>query len=1223
VLFCKFAKKNRMKTEIKNISRSLNKAYLARSLYIDDIKLFKENFETLLHATKPSDSEETLKDYINIFFRDTYYKNKFAIKENVNNIDLAIYNGKDETAQIGVLIETKALKNNAEMISADDLNKKAFQELIKYYLEERKKNLEIKHLIITNSIDWYIFDATEFERIFYENKDFLKTYNDWANERLVNKNSDLFYTEIAKPFIATTEESIVCTHFKLPDLNQISTLSNEKWIELYKVFSPEHLLKLPFQNDSNTLNREFYNELLYIVGLQETKVKNVRKIERLPEKERQDGSFMENAVNILISDELISRKQTLSGFENLTDLDEEEQLFSIGLELCITWLNRILFLKLLESQLVKYNNSKDFLFLNTSKIRDFEELRELFFEVLAVKTNERKAVFQNKFSKIPYLNSSLFELTDLERETVKINQLKTHYELPVFGATVLKDENGKKISGKLPVLQYLFDFLDSYNFASDNKAEIQDTNKTIINSAVLGLIFEKLNGYKEGSYYTPGFVTMYMCRENIRKTVVQKFKAENEFKTIENFTDLYNQIDKIPIQKANEIFNSLKICDPAVGSGHFLVSALNELITLKSELKILIDSNGKRLRDLDIEVINDELYLTVEREAFTYNYKKSESQNVQKTLFHEKQNLIENCLFGVDINPKSVNICRLRLWIELLKNAYYTKESNYTELETLPNIDINIKCGNSLISHFSLNGKTNSQSLKTFTQKYKQVVADYKNTTDRSTKRALERFITEQKENFARTVNPNDEDLKNIRKIESEIGTMPIFFNKDEQTQWQLKLKHLGNEKQKLQELYDEKLKSIYSNSFEWRFEFPEVLDDNGYFVGFDLVIGNPPYMYSRNQKFNNLEKKYYYTNFQLNSNQLNTFGLFIERATHLLNKTGRTSFIIPNNFLTINSYSKFRKYLVENFNELSFVNILSKVFEKANVDTCVLNFAKNETKILTLGEFEDEKLIFLKEIDIKQLSAPDYIIQISAYKNSEIYAILEKIEKNSFQLHETATVSTGLKVYQTGKGKPAQTDDIKQNRKFHSTTKFNQSYEKYLEGADVGRYLLKWSGEYLNYGEWIAEQRKTVPFSGKRLLVRQIPSLPPYCINSVYTEDTFYNDINSMVIFKPLQFDLHYIIALLNSKLLSFWFVNTFDKLQRNIFPQFKVNELAQFPICKTQVTDPKYTQIIGTTGKILAAKKQNPKADTKKLEQQIDKLVYKLYNLTETEIKTIESQL
>ena len=155
--------------------------------------------------------------------------------------------------------------------------------------------------------------------------------------------------------------------------------------------------------------------------------------------------------------------------------------------------------------------------------------------------------------------------------------------------------------------------------------------------------------------------------------------------------------------EANQIINSIKICDPAVGSGHFLVSALNELIAIKSELGVLQDrqEQPKRIKDYDVRVEQDELVISDEDgDYFKYNPSDTTSQRIQEALFEEKQEIIENCLFGVDLNPKSVEICRLRLWIELLKNAYYYRnEDGQRVLQTLPNIDINIKCGNSLASN--------------------------------------------------------------------------------------------------------------------------------------------------------------------------------------------------------------------------------------------------------------------------------------------------------------------------------------------------------------------------------------------------------------------------------------------------------------------------------------------------------------------------------------------
>ncbi len=454
-------------------------------------------------------------------------------------------------------------------------------------------------------------------------------------------------------------------------------------------------------NDSNILNQEFYNELLHIIGLYETN-DNFRRILRLKPNERKPASFLESVIAAIETNKP-SISHLPSG-ENRLILNAEEQIFNVAFELCLTWINRVIFLKLLEAQLISFNEpsfKSEFEFLNIQKISNFNELSELFFDVLLIEPQKRKPHFQQKFAHIPYLNNSLFEETQIENEVLKINQLNDNALLPIFDETVLKDSGGKPLTGTRTLLQYLFDFLDSYNFSS-NPTEQHPSAKTLISSSVLGLIFEKLNGYKEGSFYTPGFVTMYMCRETLRKATIQKFVSTQlpNFENVHDFNDLRDKMKTISLKQANDIFNSIKICDPAVGSGHFLVSALNELIAIKSELGILTDHNGELLQNVYCQVQNDELYVTHFEQPFVYDYHKQESQFVQETIFNEKRTLIENCLFGVDINPKSVQICRLRLWIELLKNAYYknTHYQEFKELETLPNIHINIKCGNSLIS---------------------------------------------------------------------------------------------------------------------------------------------------------------------------------------------------------------------------------------------------------------------------------------------------------------------------------------------------------------------------------------------------------------------------------------------------------------------------------------------------------------------------------------------
>src|SRR5690554_1217459 len=656
--------------------KALNKAFLKVKPNRTEIEGFKSHLIQLLDHINDDESEEFHKNLVIDFLKKTYYDPNHFVNTKGRN-DLVIHNGDKATTPVGVIIEAKKPTNRAEMVTKERLNVKAFQELVLYYLRERitQKNIEVKHLIITNINEWFIFDAIVFDRLFAQNKGFVKQFQDFEEKRLADISTGFFYKQVAEPFIAEIKQNIEFTYFDIRDYEKPLRNNNQKddnqLIALFKLLSPEHLLKLPFVNDSNSLDKQFYSELLHIIGLEETKEGSKKVIGRKKKGERNPGSLLENAIIQLDSLDKISRIENPARFGE----NEKERLFNVGLELSITWINRILFLKLLEAQLITYHKGDEsYEFLNFEKIPDYDALNKLFFQVLAKQYSERTELVQKAFEKVPYLNSSLFEPNEMEHKMLFISNLEDEYEMPIYSASVLKDKKGKRRTGKINPLEYLFEFLGSYDFTSEGGENIQEENKTLINASVLGLIFEKINGYKDGSFFTPGFITMYMCRETIRKAVVQKFNEAKGW----NCTDIPSLYDKIEDRnEANEIINYLKICDPAVGSGHFLVSALNEMIAIKNDLRVLQDREGQRLKEYHFEVVNDELIVTDEEgELFEYNPNNRESQRVQEALFHEKQTLIENCLFGVDINPNSVKICRLRLWIELLKNAYYKTSSS-------------------------------------------------------------------------------------------------------------------------------------------------------------------------------------------------------------------------------------------------------------------------------------------------------------------------------------------------------------------------------------------------------------------------------------------------------------------------------------------------------------------------------------------------------------------
>jgi len=427
-------------------------------------------------------------------------------------------------------------------------------------------------------------------------------------------------------------------------------------------------------------------------------------------------------------------------------------------------------------------------------------------------------------------------------------------------------------------------------------------------------------------------------------------------------------------------------------------------------------------------------------------------------------------------------------------------------------------------------------------------------------------------------------------------------------------------------------------NPLDWNTAFPEVF--KGKNPGFEIVIGNPPYIFTRNQRLEQLEKSYYYSRYKYQSSQLNTFSVFVEKCHSLMPKNGILGFITPNNWLTIDSFSPLRKFILNNSEYIRIANILDRVFVSANVDTAIVICQKGKPakKIIT-SEIKDQKEDLNRSFNISSIKPPSYIIQLSLFKDIQSRSVLNKIESFSRPLSELCAVSTGLKVYQTGKGKPPQGNMEKEKRIFHSNRKINKTYGCYLKGGDVCRYYLKWSGEYLSYGEWIAEPRKSVPFNGERLLVRQIPSKPPYLIHGVFTSDPFYNDINSMVIFLPSEgISIKYLLGIINSRLLSFWFLRTFDKLQRKIFPQFKVGELGTFPIRAINLANNKernnhdnivkmvdqMMELCNQLAVVKAEKERNAiRRRIKAVDDNIDNLVYKIYDLKPVEIAIVKKTL
>jgi adenine-specific DNA-methyltransferase len=675
----------------------------------------------------------------------------------------------------------------------------------------------------------------------------------------------------------------------------------------------------------------------------------------------------------------------------------------------------------------------------------------------------------------------------------------------------------------------------------------------------------------------------------------------------------------------------LKICDPAVGSGHFLVSALNEIIAIKSELQILQD----QIRQNRLQGIwcggsaNDELVITDEDgKLYAYNPTNAESRRVQEALFHEKQTIIENCLFGVDINPNSVKICRLAA-MDRATEKCLLPGSPENELETLPNIDINIKCGNSLISRFGLDSdlKQALRSSRWNMDTYKIAVQNYRHASSKEEKRDMERLIADIKGDFRSEISKSDPKLKKLSLKSGELWTMlnqtQIFEpSKAEQKTNKQKKEKLEQEIEVLsKEIEDIKSNKIYENAFEWRFEFPEVLNNEGDFVGFDVVIGNPPYVFSR-ENFDDSFKNYYYNNFKGIDYQVNLYVLFAELTLKILQPKGRYGLIVPNSLLMVSSTSKVRKLLFSNASIIEVVNFLGESFEGVSVETVSYFGLKGkieENIKVSIGELGLIKFSHYKKTSTV-LESPDLILNV--FSNDETDEFLKKIKSNTVILDDLAEIKAGLQAYELGKGNPKQSREDVTNRIYDFNYKIDETTFPYLEGKDVHRYFQGKNSSFLKYGDNLAAPRVFDIFSSPKIIIREITSQHPHSIVSCYSEDTVLFNRSNIAINQKANsgIELKYIISIINSCLMSYYFQLNTAKAVRKLFPKIILNDLRLFPIKVISTAEQK--PFIKLVDKIIEAKKQDPQASTIEFEKQIDLLVYQLYGLTEGEIKIVEGE-
>ncbi|MFH5346733.1 Eco57I restriction-modification methylase domain-containing protein [Campylobacter coli] len=1256
-----------MKFEAMDEKEFLNPYYRKKPILEAELNEFTKalkDYKTSLENNLKNNEDSLVANALSKFFENLHFECEIkSIHKGNSGIDLALKKDK----QIQVIIEAK-LPHSKEFFSQSKPNCKALHECILYYLRERKAlNSSLKHIIITDFYRFYIFKVDLFEELFNKKKYFKEAFENFERKDSHFKgNTDEFYKECEKLLSSEKyldsitrkdlfdEPSLKGVFIDLKPILEQEKPSFSKLKPLFKIFHKDFLLSEFNPNDANSLNNAFYKELLYILGLCESKQNSKLIIAKSQESKEEQGTFY-TAINSKL----------------------EEENFETILKLLILWLNRILFLKLIESNLVRFNDDKNLKFLNFKKIPDFDKLSELFFEILAKGRSARK---KSEFAYLPYLNSSLFEKQSIEN-TLEISNLNNDLKLNYYKNTVLKDDKCKAKKGQVGLLEYLFEFLDSFDFGSDDEQSEILSQKELISSSVLGNVFEKLNGYKEGSFYTPSFITSYMCKESITKVVLDKFNAQFDLDA-KDISELRKSLRKEDKKVQKELLNSIKICDPAV-------------LSIYDELNLFDE-------EFYLEVQNDEILITNHKGEFI-EYKrpstpKDKAHLIQQELFHTKKDIIENNLFGVDINPNSCEITKLRLWIELLKHSFYQSfdDENYHDLKTLPNIDINIKCGNSLVSYFET-GKSLSHypNIKERMSKYKRIVKDYKEGfyTDKNLIAKEIKNLQESFKNFCLKDKFNKEikqltnganeyskkygdflaDEHHDEKFKSFFSKNMFEFSFDEK----VAIKEFAN----LKKEYDNIFNLESNHPFEWRFEFPEILDDDGNFKGFDLIIGNPPYI--RQEELKEL-KPHLAKNYKVYKGMSDIYTYFYELGFNVLKDNGVLSYITSNKYTRAGYGEALREFLLKNVKVLEYTDLNGiKVFDSATVDTSILCFEKSKSK--------DNKFKYLalsNEIlktcaydiglykDFAEFSQNSLSKESFTFSDENTSALKAKIERIGTPLKEWQ----GLNIYRgilTGYNEAfiittEKRNEILANCKDEAEKERTAKLiRKMLRGRDIKRYSYEWAGLWVIFIPWHfpnVEKPKTM-LENEQDLKEQYPSLYKhllshkerlskrnkeetgiryewYCLQRwganyyqeferekigwqrITQEPSFILE-KEYILLDSMAFmvansknELKYLLGFLNSSLIFYYFKNIGHLYSDKGF-LLSNQYVEKFPILKINSKNQKIAdELINLVDEILKAKEQDKNANTSPLEEKINNMVYKIYNLTEEEIKTIEGK-
>lgn len=848
-------------------------------------------------------------------------------------------------------------------------------------------------------------------------------------------------------------------------------------------------------------------------------------------------------------------------------------------------------------------------------------LEPLFYNTLAT---ERANDYADRFDcRIPFLNGGLFEpLFDYD-------WVNTEILLPdnLFSNSETSND-GDTGTGVL-------DVFDRFNFTV-NEAEPLE-KEVAVDPEMLGKVFENLLPenlrYKVATYYTPRVVVNYMCQQSlinylgthlpdIARADIETFlhigyaQAEFEAAGTKRYEDRFlPEPISANARRIDKLLEEITVCDPAIGSGAFPVGMMQEIVRARQALALVREMPDKSPYEL-------------------------------------KRHTIQNCLYGVDIDPGAIEIAKLRLWLSLVVD-----EDDRSQIQALPNLDYRIMQGNSLLDEFAGVKLLDEDLLARVFMDFEaqiNLINQQINSREREATRVgskegrrsatvlrLEKEIVDLRKQrdalYRQADTPTEQgsfqdlhseargklnELKQLHRAffdEASPVRKKTLREQIERVEWEFMeatLKERGEDKA-LRELALHR-RDNRKNYFLWKLHFVEVFERQG---GFDVMIANPPYGADIDDQVDELRSLYS----DVIQNYAEIYKMFFKRGLMLLREGGIQSLITPNTFLSQPRYKDLRKFLLR-FELVKIINLGEEVFEQVVVPVC-LSFIKrsNPTDSYEFADLTDKNkfrgdfgsIKFRQALIERAKSAAD----LSLYVGGDL-------GENQVTFDEALVIKdAGIQYHRSGIGLKNKGGNDLYERLFTDNRKQFRKSRPVWYGKLISRYFIsEETDEFFNLDyKSVLKQNESASFTREafntcpKILWRQTASRLTATID---TDDRWFRNTIQCAYIKPeykAKLDIRYLLGVINSEYIAHLY-NVLVKEAGRVFPQVKLTHVKKLPL--VVATKEEQTRIATLVDQILAAKRKNPQSDTTKLEGEIDALVYKLYKLTDDEIELVQGQ-